>query len=255
MTTQKRRTPIVHRSTQRVLDILSTLSETDNGMSMSDICRKLSIPKGSLSPILHTMTQMGYVAYEQTTARYSLGLRSFLLASSYERKGGILPVFKKAMHQIVDICDETCQLGILDYARVLYIAKVDSAQPVQLKSNIGKTLGISYTAIGKVLIADLSDEDIHSLVGEKLEAPTKHAAKTADELISQLVEVRKTGFGYDREETTEGVQCIAVPIYSHKHALYGLSVTLPSYRLTSEKEELIKHELLQAKKHIEQLIH
>lgn len=252
MTTQEPKA--THRSTQRVLDVLTTLASSDEGMSMADICRTLGAPKSSLFPILHTMADMDYISYEPDTARYSLGLRSYLLSSSYERRGGILPVFKSAMSEIVSTCGETSQLGILDHGRVLYIAKVDSTQPVQLKSNIGTTLGPSYTAIGKALLADRPDNEIRSLLGSSLEAPTRHAAKTIEEFLDNLSEVRETGFAYDREETTEGVQCIAVPVRHQGRHAYGLSVTVPSYRLTREREALIKQALARAKGHVEQLL-
>lgn len=243
-----------HRSTQRVLDVLTTLSESDEGLSMADICRALDAPKSSLFPILHTMADADFISYDSDTTRYALGLRSFLLASSYERRGGILDIFKSAMRELVDACEETSQLGILDHSRVLYVAKVDSSQPVQLKSNIGKTLGVSYTAIGKVLLADKSEDEVRSIVEEPLVQPTPKASGTIDEFLRELEEVRSTGYGYDREETTPGVQCIAVPVRRHGRVTYGISVTTPSYRLTDEKANLIRSELAKTKDHIERLI-
>ncbi|WP_307739872.1 IclR family transcriptional regulator C-terminal domain-containing protein [uncultured Parolsenella sp.] len=243
-----------HRSTQRVLDILSTLSEADDGLSMADICRALDAPKSSLFPILHTMAASDFITYDEATARYSLGLRSCILGSSYERKGGVLGVFKAAMREAVSACQETSQLGVLDHGRVLYIAKVDSAQPVQLRSSIGKTLGLTYTAIGKALVSELPEDEVRALVGEPLERPTDHALATMDEFLAELAEVRRTGFAYDREETTEGVQCIAVPVRQRGHIAYGISVTTPSYRLTDEKAELIRRELTFARERVERLI-
>lgn len=245
---------VTHRSTQRVLEVLSTLAESDEGLSMADLSRSLQAPKSSLFPILHTMADENYISYNSDTSRYSLGLRSYLLSSSYKRTDTVLPLLEQAMHGVVDACNETSQLGILDHNRVLYIAKVSSTQPVQLKSYIGKTLGITYTAIGKVLVASLSDENIRNMVAQTIETPTQQAAQTVDQFIEELTEVRSTGFAYDREETIAGVQCIAIPILHHGITTYGLSVTVPSYRLTSEKAELIRAELSRAKRHIEQII-
>ena len=253
MATEDRKTA-QHRSTQRVLDILTTLSEADGGLTMAEICRALEAPKSSLFPILHTMADANFIDYDADTTRYTLGLRSFLLASSYERTGGIIDIFTSSMRKLVDAVEETSQLGTLDHGRVLYIAKVDSAQPVQLKSNIGMTLGVSYTAIGKVLMSDKTDDEIKRLVGEPLTQPTPKALTTMDDLLREVHEVRTTGFGYDREETTPGVQCIAVPVLSHGRVRYGISVTTPSYRLSDEKEALIKSELTKAKERVERVL-
>ena len=39
------------------------------------------------------------------------------------------------MHSIVDVCEETCQLGILDEGNVFYIQKVDSPQKIRMISH------------------------------------------------------------------------------------------------------------------------
>ena len=56
-----------HRSTKRVLDIFEALANASEGLTMAEICREVNAPKGSLSPILHTMADAGYVAYDDTT--------------------------------------------------------------------------------------------------------------------------------------------------------------------------------------------
>lgn len=240
-----------HRSTMRVLDILDALANSPTGLTMADVCREVSAPKGSISPILHTMADTGYVAYDEATKRYSIGLKTYLLGKSYDRESTSMGLFVAAMREVTNSCGETCQLGVLDHGRVLYVAKVDSPQPVRLTSSIGRTLPIHYTAIGKVLVSELPEEQVRAMLAEPLERPTSATIHCADELIAQLGEVRETGFGYDREEATEAVQCIAVGIRHHGVLEYGLSVTTPSYRLTPEKRERIKAALLRAKRHLE----
>ena len=78
--------------------------------------------------------------------------------------------------------------------------------------------------------------------------------RTADEFIAQLAEVRNEGFAYDREEATEAVQCIGIGIRSHGMIQYGLSVTTPSYRLTEDRQALIKEALSRAKRHMERVL-
>lgn len=242
-----------HRSTQRVLDILSTLSEADKGMTMTEICRVLDAPKSSLFPILHTMADAGFVSFDTASGRYDIGMRSYLLGATYERRGGRIAAFKASMRQVVDACDETCQLGTLERGRVLYVAKVDSTQPVHLRSSIGKTLGASYTAIGKALLAEMTNDEARQCVPVPLEVPTPRAPATMDALIDELAQVRETGFAYDNEEATEGVRCIAVSVCKAGGTRYAMSVTTPSYRLTPDKEQAIRSALAQAKHDLELL--
>ncbi|MGO5204891.1 IclR family transcriptional regulator [Parolsenella catena] len=243
-----------HRSTMRVLDILETLANASGGLTMAEICREVGAPKGSLSPILHTMADTSYVAYDDATKRYSIGLKTYLLGKSFDRESTSMSLFMAAMRGVTNACGETCQLGVLDHGRVLYIAKVDSPQPVRLTSSIGKTLPIHYTAIGKVLVSEMGEADVRAMLHEPLERPTQATVRSADEFIAQLDKVRREGFAYDREEATEAVQCIGVGIRRHGVIEYGLSVTTPSYRMGEEKQLRIKEALVRAKRHMERAL-
>ena len=243
-----------HRSTKRVLDTLETLANASGGLTMAEICRDVNAPKGSLSPILHTMADAGYIAFDDTTKRYSIGLRTYLLGKSFDCESTLMSLFMAAMRDITSACGETCQLGVLDHGRVLYIAKVDSPQPVRLTSSIGKTLPVHYTAIGKVLVSEMDEASVRAMLHEPLERPTEATVRTVDEFIANLAVVRREGFAYDREEATEAVQCIGIGIRSHGTIQYGLSVTMPSYRLTDEKQTLIKETLSRAKRHMERVL-
>lgn len=59
-----------HRATLRVLAILDALAANQKGLTMAEICRELGAPKSSLFPILHTMADTEYIAYDEDTKRY-----------------------------------------------------------------------------------------------------------------------------------------------------------------------------------------
>ena len=144
--------PAGHRSTLRVLSIFEALSATKSGLTMAEICRIVGAPKSSLFSILHTMADSDYVSYDETTGRYSIGLKTYLLGKAFDRESGGLSSFETAMRKVVASCGETCQLGVLDHGRVLYISRVDSPQHIRLSSEIGKTLPAHCTAIGKAIL-------------------------------------------------------------------------------------------------------
>ena len=100
----------------------------------------------------------------------------------------------------------------------------------------------------------MDEEKVRAMLHEPLERPTDATVRTADEFIAQLAEVRNEGFAYDREEATKAVQCIGIGIRSHGTIQYGLSVTTPSYRLTEDKQALIKEALSRAKRHMERVL-
>src|SRR5215471_2527721 len=59
----------------RALTILEVLAEAGEGLSNSQISRRLKIPKSSASYLLRTLEQRGYVVREHSSGIYRPGLR------------------------------------------------------------------------------------------------------------------------------------------------------------------------------------
>ena len=240
-----------HRSTLRVLTILELLAQNKSGMTLSELGRELGAPKSSVSPIIHTMADYGFVELDEASSRYSVGLKTYLVGMAYDTAGHAMKIVTDEMHAVVDQCNETCQLGVLDGGRALYIAKVDSTEAISLKSDVGKSLPLYCTAIGKALISEMSEDEVKGLVGERYERITSRTVTTYAQLARQLEEVRATGIAHDSGEVTEDVDCLAIPIKVCGRVVYGMSVSVPSFRYTAEKEQSVKEILLAAKERLE----
>ena len=241
----------LHRTTYRVLTLLSILSQHEDGLTFTELQRLVDIPKGTLSPMLHTMEHMRFVSCNAITGRYSIGVNTYLAGKVYGRSDVELQFITEEMHRIVDACSETCQLGILEGSNVAYVAKVESPAPIRLISDVGKVFPAYCTAIGKAILSKSDRDEVQKLLPETFPAYTAHTLKNIDEFWNQLVEVRRTGFATDFEEITDGVTCIAVPIHINGTVAYGMSVTTPSYRLDGEKRALIESLLSDARRRIE----
>ena len=50
-----------HRATARVLDILESLSGSEEGLTLTELSQALDAPKSSLFPIVHTLEERRYL--------------------------------------------------------------------------------------------------------------------------------------------------------------------------------------------------
>ena len=64
-------------------------------------------------------------------------------------------------------------------------------------------------------------------------------------LHEQLIEIRKTQIACEYEEVAEHIQCFAVPLRKNGKINAALGITIPTFRATDEKIELIKSLLLE----------
>src|SRR5438046_10357661 len=60
---------------ERALNILEAAAHRRDGLTNSEISRKLGIPKSSASYILRTLERRGYLRRDAETGRYRLGLK------------------------------------------------------------------------------------------------------------------------------------------------------------------------------------
>lgn len=243
-----------HKSTMRVLTVLETLASAESGLTLTEICSALSAPKSSMFPIIHTMASMDFLSYEGSTAKYTIGVKTYVAGEAFKKSRGLVKICNEKMHDIVSACSETCQLGILDTDRVLYIDKVESPEPIRLVSEVGKSLPAYCTSLGKALICDYSLGELRKLFSEPFELYTEKTLKNVEELYNQLIEVKRTNIAYDNGEVIESIDCAAVPIRRQGEIVTAISVSTPSYRYDSAKKEIIRKCLLEAKHSIEEYL-
>ncbi len=150
-----------HRATARCLDILEYLAAAGAGCTLTELSEALGAPKSSLFPILHTLAARKYVHLED--GKYTVGIGAFTLGATYSAGRDALELILTVMAQVVEECQETCQLAVRDQGNVLYIGKVDSPQAIRMISHVGTRLPANATALGKALLSGLTDQEVAAL--------------------------------------------------------------------------------------------
>ncbi len=240
-----------HKPTLRTLAILELVSAGSEPYTLTSISRALGISPSTLFPIVHTLCEQRYLSYDEKNQAYSLGLKLFEIGSRIQ-SSHVYDRITEIMGQIVDTCDETCHFGVLDRGDVLYLAKVDSTNPIRMFSTIGKRLPAYGTAIGKALLKNYDLDELKSLYPEGLKPLTAHTITSFEELHQQLND--SDLFTYEVEESNKSVRCIALPIYRNKAIAAALSVAIPIYRYDEGKKSCIEGALKEASIQLEQII-
>ncbi|AKL94944.1 transcriptional regulator KdgR [Clostridium aceticum] len=243
-----------HRSTSRVLDVLELVSSNTEGFTLTEISTILDAPKSSMFPIIHTLLDRKYISIDKNTSKYKIGSAAYRVGSTYLDHFSILDTIKEEMEHIVNVCSETCQFGILRGGEVLYLLKVDSPEAIRMISHVGKLIPAYCTALGKSLLCDCEIDELKKIYSNGLKPLTENSITDFSALYEQLKKVRVEDISYEYEECTNHISCIAVPIRKDGKVVAALSISIPTFRITSEKNQLISHLLLNSKNRIEKLI-
>lgn len=242
-----------HRSTERVLDILELLSQ-ENAYTLSEIASVLNLPKSSLFVLMRTLTDRGYANRNNASNRYQLGFKAFEVGMKYFNHTGVYDDILGIMQNIVKSCSESCNFAELADGDALCIMKVDSPEAIRMFSAPGRRMPAYSTAIGKVLIADKTEDEIKTLYPDGLLPITKNTILDLNVLLEQLKEVSIKEIATEVEENALMIRCIAVPIKRVTDTIAGLSIAIPTFRYSKKKEVLIIKLLNEARRKIEMLL-
>jgi IclR family KDG regulon transcriptional repressor len=218
------------KSADRIFTILEYLASA-GAASFATIVRELSLPNSSGHQLLQTALKRGYLEYDETEHKFQLGFRLWQVAQSYVPAGDVVGLARPFMEDLRELTKETVQLARLDGLDTLYLAIAESPHPMKLVSAVGARLGAHATALGKVLLAALPDEEINRRLREvKLTRFTDRTITDHDQLKAELRRVRSRGYGEDNEEYVVGCRCIAIPIRTQGKTAVALSVSVPTAR-------------------------
>ena len=232
------------KSARRVMLVLEYLAEVGEA-TFATIVRELDLPNSSAHQLLATITEGGFIDYDETRRLYRLGPRLWAVAQSYTRVDDLGVVALPLMRVLVDEVGETTQLSTLQGRYNVYLAVVDSPHPMRLASAVGRRLPAHATGLGKTLLAGLADAEIaRRLEHVPLEQYTAHTITDFAALMSDVALIRSRGYGEDNEEFVIGCKCVARPVRDPRgQTVAAMSVTVPTPRLTSELVAQIHHSL------------
>lgn len=206
------------QTVDRALTILSSLGE--GPVSLEQAANTIGVHKSTALRLLRTMEEHGFV-HRQSDHRYRLGGRLFSLAQQALEGIDVRQVSAPYLASLNERYGHTVHLAVLEGSEVLYLDKVESRYPVGAEagswlgssSKIGTRAPAGLTAVGKVLLADLSEDQLTAtLEGLDFPARTPRSVRSAGELRGELTAVRRQGWALDQAEYEETVNCIAAPI-------------------------------------------
>jgi IclR family transcriptional regulator, KDG regulon repressor len=223
-------------SVLKVFSILQALGEQKE-VGVSELSQRLMMSKATTYRFLQTMKSLGYVDQEGEADKYALTLKLFELGARSLEYVDLVGLADKEMRYISEQTNEALHLGALDENAIIYIHKIDSGYNLRMQSRIGRRNPLYSTAIGKVLLAEREEDDVRrALENVEFIKHTDRTLENIDQLLSELVQVKKDHFAQDNEEQEPGLRCIAAPIYDRFGVVIaGLSISLPTIRFDEKR--------------------
>jgi IclR family KDG regulon transcriptional repressor len=216
----------------RAMSLFELLADSQTGLTLSQLSRKLDIPKSTAHYLLHTLYTRGYVQREADGHRYSLGLRLADMAHVDTAESSLRTLALPYLQGIVARLGLTATVAVRRSAESVIVARVESRQDAGGGAWVGRHIDLHCTAQGKALLTDLSDEELSKLfAGRELARFTAKTICSLSALKAHLADVRVKGFAVNDEEMVLGVRAVAAPVVD----AFGSVIACASVRGTTEQ--------------------
>ncbi|AEC20706.1 IclR family transcriptional regulator [Pusillimonas sp. T7-7] len=239
--------PAVDRA-DTVLQVLASSSEP---VSPADLALHTGLAKSTLYLLLTSLEQRRWI--EKKGSGYVIGIGLYMLGCAYVHFDNLQHIFRTVAAEFVTAHNEVVQLAVLQGGEVVYLAREDAHRPVRLVSDIGTRLPAHACALGKALLAQLSDKEVLRLLPQELVAITDRTITRHEVLLSELATVRRSGLALDLEEVAAGLNCFAV--YAGETPMgrrIAVSTSIPTDRLGQKREKAIVQAIVRVAEQVKQ---
>lgn len=234
-------------SVKKAFQILRLISETDQGLGISDMAKGLGISKGTVHGITSALEEMGGIMRNPFTKRYSLGYALVELGKKGLSRIPMREAARRHMEELVEDTGETVFLGILKDEHILILDVAESTNELKITSPSGTKMPLTAGATGKVFLAYMEEKSaLRYLTSKGLAKYTKNSITDLDRYMEVLREVRKSGFATDREEYLRGVKAVTALIRTEGPVLAAIWVVGFSSSISEDKMAYVIERTLQA---------
>ena len=221
------------QSVERTFALLELMCKNGE-MSVTELSVFSGLHKTTVCRLLSTLCNMGYVKQNERTGHYGVSLKFLKIGAGLLNNFDFRSYARQYFEKLSKNCGETVHLVCRDDDEIVYIDKFESDQSsVRMVSNIGLSLPMINTAVGKSILATLSDNEIAAVWRHSPhEQKTPHTIMSLEAFMNEIETVRKCGYAVDNEENELGVRCVGAALKGADGRYhYAFSVSAPVARM------------------------
>ena len=219
----------------RVVAIMDLLGESNNCLSLAEICKRMELRKSTAHRALMALEHTGLIERAPGN-RYRLGLKLYDMGNraveQVDLRGRVHPYLRRLALRV----GETVHLGVLHGARIVYLDKIEAVnRRVCVSSRTGTSNPVYSTSMGKAILAYLPPDKAQAVIDViQFKAFTPKTITSKEELMSALERIRRRGYSIDDEEMEIGTRCVGAPILDTEgRPIAAMSVSGSATRLAA----------------------
>jgi IclR family pca regulon transcriptional regulator len=228
----------VVRALAKGLAMLSLFDSVHREWTLDEMVAELNLPRMTGYRMARTLQAAGYLVTDPQNGRYRLG--PALLASTYLSEGyaELVTIARPYLESLVDETGESATVAVDVDGVAVCVDMVDSPRPHKREVAVGRVIGDTANAHGKIYAAFMSDADRERLLESPHEKVTPRTITDPEGLEAELDRVHQEGVAFDIEERNLGTCAVAAPVRDQMGNVIGsVGVVVPTGRFGPEERE------------------
>ena len=215
--------------------ILRALDGEPQGLSLSQLAKRVDLPRSSVHRIVTALSAEGLLAAASPNGRVMLGPEIGRLAAGRREFWRELRPY---MERLFYLLGETVDCSVLDGDHVRFVDQIPGRHRLRAVSVVGSSFPLHSTANGKAILAELSAEELARLLPGRLKRYTDNTITSPGMLTRELARIREAGVAFDHEEHTIGISAAGIALRDPSGDFAALTVPMPTQRFAGNEDEV-----------------
>jgi DNA-binding IclR family transcriptional regulator len=229
-------------SVTRAIALLDALAESDGGVGVNELARRIGVNASTASRLLATLERAGLV---ERAARgpYRLGLRLVTLSDRVLDQLDVRQRARPLLARLAAQTGETATLSVPSGGEAVTVDFFPGGSSVVSMARVGRPSVLHATAVGKVTLA-FGDP---SAVAHHLTPFTERTIVDPGALDAELDAIRGRGYAVAVGEREADLAAVAAPVFGRGGELAAiLGIQGPASRLPAAARKQVRGPLLEA---------
>jgi len=222
------------QSLERAFAILEEVARNREGIGLAELSKRLGLHSSTVFHLVRTMVALGCVTQHRDSKKYRVGRKLFTLAAGAFDDIELVSLATPVLEKLSRDSGESSHFAVRSGEEIVVLAKTAGTGMFQMVDRSGTVRPAHATALGKVLLAALTAEQLERYLDTRdLHPFTPKTIVERDALARVLEDVRRNGIAYDDGEFDPEVRCVAVPVRDFAGRTAGaIGISGPVWRLS-----------------------
>ncbi|MEU0521560.1 IclR family transcriptional regulator [Streptosporangium sp. NPDC006007] len=215
--------PVSASGLARALQIIYAVADANpSGIGVSALSRHLGMPKAVAHRILKTLSNDGFLQFDEGTKRYSLGAGALSVGLNAFVNLDLRAAVHPFLRDLVEATGETATLSMRQGWARLYLDQVESPREVRMTVSVGRPYPLHAGSSSKAILAALPDRDVDAFLRLRpLESLTARTPVDPDALLVEISRIRRLGYAESAGERQPAAGGVASAVLRQDGTVFG----------------------------------